>query len=37
MGIFDKSNHIVNTGINEQFFNVLSKWYCWRRWYAWLE
>jgi len=32
MGIFDKSNYIVNIGITENSFNVLPKWYCWRRW-----
>jgi len=33
MGIFVKSNYIVNTGITEQFFErILPKWYCWRRW-----
>jgi len=32
MGIFDKSNYIVNTGITEQFFQCTPKWYCWRRW-----
>jgi len=25
MGIFDKSNYIVNTGITEQFFQCTSK------------
>jgi len=33
MGIFDKSNYIVLTLVLlNNSFNVLPKWYCWRRW-----
>jgi len=32
MGIFDKSNYIVNTGIIEQVFQCTAKVILWRRW-----